>query len=356
MRPAVLVTGAAGFIGSNLVRHLRRCWPDTLVISYDAVTYSGSRDNLAALSDDPGHVFVHADILDRATLAHTLREHRVTGIIHLAAETHVDRSIVSALEFVRTNVEGTVVVLQEAARAWHGMTGTRFHHVSTDEVFGTLGATGRFSEASPYAPRSPYSASKAASDHFVRAWHETHGLPIVITNCTNNYGPYQFPEKLIPVVITRALAGQPVPVYGNGQNIRDWLFVDDHCEAIAAVFDRGTTGETYCIGGEREVSNLDLVHLVLDELDRQAGAVPGTSRRLVRFVEDRPGHDFRYAMDTDRVRDQLGWRARVGLEDGLRITVQWYLANQPWLQRAGSEAHRRFEQAWYGPRLQIATS
>ncbi|HSS01136.1 MAG TPA: dTDP-glucose 4,6-dehydratase [Kofleriaceae bacterium] len=353
MSSTVLVTGAAGFIGSNLVRHLRRRWPDTPLISYDAVTYSGSEDNLASLADDPLHAFVRGDILDREMLARTLRDHAVTAIIHLAAESHVDRSILSPLEFVRTNVEGTVVLLQEAARAWRGTTGTRFHHVSTDEVFGTLGATGRFSETSPYDPRSPYSASKAASDHFVRAWHETHGLPIVITNCTNNYGPYQFPEKLIPVVITRALAGLPVPVYGNGQNVRDWLFVDDHCEAIAQVFERGTSGETYCIGGECEVANLDLVHRVLDELDRQCGNRPGTSRQLVQFVDDRPGHDFRYAMDTGRVRE-LGWRPRIPLEDGLRRTVEWYLANQIWLQRALSEAHRTFERAWYGARHHTA--
>lgn len=249
----VLVTGAAGFIGSTLVRHLRQRWPSRRVISFDALTYAGSLRNLEAVANDPLHVFVKGDITDEAQVRATFEEHQPTGVIHLAAESHVDRSIVDQLAFVQTNVVGTVVLLRVAQDAWKGRDDVRFHHVSTDEVFGALGDEGAFSEDTSYSPNSPYSASKASSDHFVRAWHETYGLPTVITNCTNNYGPFQFPEKLIPVVITRALAGQPVPIYGTGENVRDWLYVEDHCDALALVYEKGRLGETYCIGGETEL-------------------------------------------------------------------------------------------------------
>jgi dTDP-glucose 4,6-dehydratase len=350
----LLVTGAAGFIGSNLVRQLRRVWPDRPVVSFDLLSYAGNLENLADLRGDPGHTFVRGDVASRDDVRAAFERFAVTGVFHLAAESHVDRSIVDPLTFVRTNVDGTVVLLQEAARAWRGRTDVRFHHVSTDEVFGSLGADGAFGPDTRYAPNSPYSASKAASDHFVRAWHATYGLPVVITNSTNNYGPRQFPEKLVPVVIARALAGEPVPVYGRGENVRDWLYVEDHCAAMLAVFERGRAGATYCIGGEAEVRNIDLVGALLDEVDRARGAPPGRSRGLIRFVEDRPGHDLRYAMDISRIKGELGWSPSVALGEGLRRTVAWYLANQDWTERARRGDHRAFEELWYGERLRAA--
>jgi dTDP-glucose 4,6-dehydratase len=350
----LLVTGAAGFIGSNLVHHLRRTWPDRPVVSFDLLSYAGNLENLASLRADPGHVFVRGDVSSREDVRGVFERFDVTGVFHLAAESHVDRSIVDPLTFVRTNVDGTVVLLQESARAWRGRDDVLFHHVSTDEVFGSLGAEGAFNPDTRYAPNSPYSASKAASDHFVRSWHATYGLPVVVTNCTNNYGPYQFPEKLIPVVISRALAGEPVPVYGRGENVRDWLYVEDHCAAMVAVFERGRRGATYCIGGEAEVRNLDLVTVILDEVDRARGLPPGHSRGLIRFVEDRPGHDFRYAMDISCIRDELGWSPSVSLREGLERTVAWYIAHQDWTERARKGDHRAFEELWYGERLRAA--
>jgi dTDP-glucose 4,6-dehydratase len=343
----VLVTGAAGFIGSHLVKHLRDAWPDRRVISLDALTYAGSRDNLAELDGDPHHTFVEGDVADRDLVAGLFSEHSITGVFHLAAESHVDRSIAEPLAFVQTNVVGTVVLLQEAQCVWGDRRDVRFLHCSTDEVFGALGETGEFRETTAYDPSSPYSASKAAADHFARAWHRTYGLPVVITNCTNNYGPYQFPEKLIPVVITRALGGEPVPVYGRGENVRDWLHVADHCRALRLVFESGAVGETYCIGGESPARNIDLVTTILDEIDRLRGAAPGTSRALISFVTDRPGHDFRYAMDITKIRRDLAWTPAIPLTDGLRDTVRWFLDNQPWCSRARARA-RDFEAAWYG--------
>ena len=355
----VLVTGAAGFIGSNLVRHLRRRWPDRTVVSFDALTYAGNLENLAELRTDPKHIFVKGDITDRDGVRAVFDTHKPTSVFHLAAESHVDRSIVSPLDFVRTNVEGTVILLQEARTAWDmpwakGQA-LRFHHVSTDEVFGALGSSGKFTETTPYAPNSPYSASKASSDHFVRAWHETYGLPIVITNCSNNYGPYQFPEKLIPVVVTRAVAKEGVPVYGKGENIRDWLHVDDHCDALALVHERGVVGDTYCIGGNCEVKNLDLVTMILDSVDVALGRNAGESRALIRFVTDRPGHDFRYAIDTTLIRRELGWRPSMTLEAGLTQTVRWYIDNAAWCARAKSGQSKDFEALWYGDRLATGT-
>lgn len=326
----ILITGAAGFIGSNLVRHLLERWQDREVVSLDALTYAGHLANLKDVIDDDRHTFVKGDITDRETVRSVLETYGIEGVIHLAAESHVDRSIEDPMTFVRTNVEGTVVLLQEAARAWKGRDDVRFHHVSTDEVFGSLGPAGAFRETTPYAPNSPYSASKASADHFVRAWHETYGLPIVLTNCSNNYGPYQHPEKLIPVIITRALAGESVPVYGQGSNVRDWLFVEDHCDALALVFESGRDGRSYGIGGETEMSNLDLVNRVLDTLDRERGLDAGVSRSLIEFVDDRPGHDLRYAMDIDRIREELDWAPRTPLEEGLALTVRWYLEHRDW--------------------------
>jgi dTDP-glucose 4,6-dehydratase len=346
----VLITGAAGFIGSNLVRHLLDAWPDRRIIALDALTYSGSLSSLDGVLDHPRFSFIHGDITDRDLVRSLFEQHDPTGVMHLAAESHVDRSILDPMAFVQTNVNGTVALLQEATRAWGNDPGRRFLHVSTDEVFGSLGPTGAFNETSQYRPNSPYSASKAASDHFVRAWGETYGLRCIITNCTNNYGPYQFPEKLIPVVIDRALNGQPVPVYGKGANIRDWLFVEDHCRALRLVFDEGSTESTYCIGGTEELTNLELVELILDTLDELQGHPRERSRSLISFVEDRPGHDFRYAMDISHIRDSLGWEPSVDIASGIRATVSWYLENQSWLAHVASEEHRTFQTEWYTER------
>lgn len=346
----LLVTGAAGFIGSNLVRTLRSRYPDRRIVSFDALTYAGNPENLAAFADDPLHTFVRGDVRDAEVVADTFARWDVTGVFHLAAESHVDRSIVGPMDFVTTNVVGTATLLHAARGAWGDRDDVRFLHVSTDEVFGSLGPDGAFTEQTPYDPRSPYSASKASSDHLVRAWGHTYGLPVLITNCTNNYGPWQFPEKLIPVVVTRALEGGEVPIYGDGLQVRDWLHVEDHCDALAEVFDRGAIGETYCIGGECEVANLHLVHTLLDTVDRQLGRDAGTSRALIRHVRDRPGHDRRYAMDISNIRAKLGWGPKHSLEQGLDDTVAWYLANQAWVDRARSGAHREFEALWYQDR------
>lgn len=346
----VLVTGAAGFIGSNLVRHLRQRWPSRRIVSFDALTYAGNPENLASLADDPLHTFVRGDVRDAEAVARVFEAWDVTGVMHLAAESHVDRSIVGPMDFVTTNVVGTATLLHAAREAWAGRTDARFLHVSTDEVFGSLGATGAFDERTPYDPRSPYSSSKAASDHLVRAWGHTYGLPVLITNCTNNYGPWQFPEKLVPVVITRAVEGTPVPIYGDGLQVRDWLHVEDHCEALALVFEQGAVGHTYCIGGESEVTNLSLVHQLLDAVDATLERPVGASRQLIHHVTDRPGHDRRYAMDIAHIRSTLGWSPRWRLADGLAATVSWYLANQAWAARARSGEHRAFESLWYDAR------
>ena len=347
---SLLVTGAAGFIGSSLVRHLRRRWSQRPVVSFDALTYCGRRENLATLDDDPKHTFVQGDIADAQAVAAVFAQHPIETVFHLAAESHVDRSILDPLPFVHTNVEGTVVLLQAAVQAWKGRSDVRFVHVSTDEVFGSLGSHGRFTERTPYGPRNPYAASKAASDHLVRAWHHTYGLPTLVTNCCNNYGPRQFPEKLIPMVIRRALAEEPIPLYGSGDNVRDWIYVDDHCEALATVFERGPIGGTYCIGATCELTNLELVRLLLDELDRARTLPLGHSQRLVRFVGDRPGHDQRCAVDAEHITTELGWRPRTSLQEGLRRTVSWYLAHQGWSERRLSADHRRFEEQWYAGR------
>jgi dTDP-glucose 4,6-dehydratase len=327
-----LVTGGAGFIGSAVVRQAIRDGHE--VVNLDALTYAACLENVASVADAPGYVFVQGDIRDAALLETVFAEHAPDAVMHLAAESHVDRSIDGPGAFIDTNVIGTYTLLQAARRFWEGRgrpEGFRFHHISTDEVFGSLGATGQFTEETPYDPRSPYSASKAASDHLVRAWHHTYGLPVVLSNCSNNYGPYHFPEKLIPVVILNALAGKPIPVYGAGENVRDWLYVEDHADALLTVVQRGEVGRSYNIGGENEARNIDLVRMICTLMDEMApeGA---PHDRLISFVTDRPGHDLRYAIDPARMRDEMGWRPSVTLEEGLRRTVRWYLDNRDWWQ------------------------
>ena len=326
----ILVTGGAGFIGSAVVRQAIRAGHE--VVNLDALTYAANLANVESVSNAPGYAFEKADIRDRAALDRVFAQHRPDAVMHLAAESHVDRSIDGPGAFIETNINGTYNLL-EAARAFWTREGKpegfRFHHISTDEVFGSLGEDGQFTEDTPYDPRSPYSASKAASDHLVRAWHETYGLPVVMTNCSNNYGPFHFPEKLVPVVILKALSGQPIPVYGDGGNVRDWLFVEDHADALLTVLERGALGRSYNIGGENEAKNIDLVRTICAHMDdlHPAGAPHAD---LITFVADRPGHDRRYAIDPTRIRDELGWRPSVTVEEGLRRTVEWYLANEDW--------------------------
>ncbi|MFZ5752504.1 MAG: dTDP-glucose 4,6-dehydratase [Pseudomonadota bacterium] len=326
----ILVTGGAGFIGSAVVRHAVR--QGHAVVNLDKLTYAGNLANVAEVSQSPLYAFERADICDRPAIDRILARHRPDAIMHLAAESHVDRSIDGPAAFIRTNIEGTYTMLEAARAYWIGQGrpgGFRFHHISTDEVFGTLGPTGYFTEDTPYAPNSPYSASKAASDHLVRAWHETYGLPVVMTNCSNNYGPYHFPEKLIPVVILRALSGAPIPVYGQGLNVRDWLYVEDHADALLTVVAKGAVGRSYNIGGNNEATNIDLVRRICAILDeRRPGNRPYAEQ--ITFVADRPGHDQRYAIDASRIRDELGWKPSVTLDEGLRLTVDWFLAHEDW--------------------------
>lgn len=328
----VLVTGGAGFIGSAVVRQAIAAGHE--VVNLDALTYAACLANVASVADHPNYVFVQVDICDASAVQSTFDAHAPDVVMHLAAESHVDRSIDGPGAFIETNVTGTYNMLQAARSYWNAKGRPerfRFHHISTDEVYGTLGDTGLFTEDTAYAPNSPYSASKAASDHLVRAWHETYGLPVVLSNCSNNYGPYHFPEKLIPVVILRALAGEPIPVYGKGENIRDWLYVEDHADALLTVLQKGALGRSYNIGGENEVRNIDLVAMICTVLDRlKPGFAPYAQQ--ITFVQDRPGHDLRYAIDPTRISTELGWRPSVTLKQGLEKTVQWYLDNEDWWQ------------------------
>jgi dTDP-glucose 4,6-dehydratase len=326
----LLVTGGAGFIGSAVVRLCMRAGHE--VVNLDALTYAACLDNVASVVNQPGYTFVEADIRDTPALTRVFDDHAPDAVMHLAAETHVDRSIDGPAAFIDTNIQGTYTLLEAARRFWVGQgrpAGFRFHHISTDEVFGSLGDTGLFTEDTAYDPRSPYAASKAASDHLVRAWHETYGLPVVLSNCSNNYGPYHFPEKLIPVVILNALAGREIPIYGAGQNVRDWLYVEDHAAALLCVLQQGRVGRSYNIGGNNEVKNIDLVRMICAILDdKRPGGLPYGD--LVTFVTDRPGHDARYAIDASRIRDELGWQPSVTLKQGLEKTVRWYLDNEDW--------------------------
>jgi dTDP-glucose 4,6-dehydratase len=334
----VLVTGGAGFIGSNFVHFLLRVEPQVQIINLDVLTYAGSQENLKGLPDPQRHTFVHGDILDRELVDRLLREYSIDTIVHFAAETHVDRSIHGPEQFVRTNVLGTFTLLEAARQFWSnekslGEQRVHFHHVSTDEVYGTLKpGEPAWTEEIPYAPNSPYAASKAGSDHLVRAYHHTFGLPVTITNCSNNYGPRQFPEKLIPLMILNAIQGKPLPVYGDGQQIRDWLYVQDHCEAIWRVINSGKVGETFNIGGNNQPPNLEIVHTICKVLDERLPDSPYTPHEsLIKFVADRPGHDRRYAMDITKIGSDLGWEPREWLESGLQKTVDWYLTNEDWV-------------------------
>ena len=344
----ILVTGGAGFIGSNFVLEWFKdaAVAGEAVVNLDALTYAGNLENLASLEGDPRHHFVKGDIADVDLVRALIAKHQPRAIVHFAAESHVDRSIHGPGAFIKTNIEGTFVLLEAARAYWQGLTDAdkaafRFHHVSTDEVYGSLKPDDpAFAETNPYEPNSPYSASKAASDHLVRAWHHTYGLPVTTTNCSNNYGPYHFPEKLIPLMIVNALAGKPLPVYGDGQQIRDWLYVTDHCSAIRAVLARGRLGETYNIGGWNEKANIDIVRTVCGLLDELRPDSAGSYARLITYVKDRPGHDRRYAIDARKIERELGWRPAETFETGIRKTVEWYLANSDWVSRVQSGSYR----------------
>jgi dTDP-glucose 4,6-dehydratase len=339
----MIVTGGAGFIGSAVIRTLLR-EEDVEVVNLDKLTYAGNLESLTPVSANPRYSFAHMDICDARSVAALLDAEQPDAIMHLAAESHVDRSIDGPMAFVETNIVGTAILLQASLHYWRGLKGARkeqfrFHHISTDEVFGSLGATGLFREDTPYAPNSPYSASKAASDHLVRAWHHTYGFPAVMTNCSNNYGPFQFPEKLIPLTIIRAMEGKPLPVYGRGENVRDWLYVEDHALALIAVLRNGRLGETYNIGGGAERQNIDVVRGICDLLDEiRPGQRPYAD--LITFVADRPGHDLRYAIDSSKIRQELGWAPRESFESGLAHTVRWYLDNRKWWERIISGTYR----------------
>lgn len=331
----ILITGGAGFIGSAVVR--RAIADGHQVVNVDALTYSANLENVASVAEAPGYAFEHADICNREAIEAIFARHLPDAVMHLAAESHNDRAIEAPLDFVRSNVMGTAVLLEVARAYWAKLEGPakagfRFHHVSTDEVFGALGEDGDFTEETPYDPNSPYSASKAAADHLVRAWHRTFGLPVVLTNCANNYGPYHFPEKLIPTVITRALEGKTIPVYGDGRQVRDWLHVDDHAEALLLVLGKGRLGETYCIGGDSTKTNIEVVKLICAHLDKMAPANT-THADKITFVADRPGHDFRYSIDSSKLERELGWAPRMPLEAGLEDTVRWYVENYGWVER-----------------------
>jgi dTDP-glucose 4,6-dehydratase len=330
----ILITGGAGFIGSAVVR--KAVAEGHAVVNLDALCYSANLENVASVAGNPLYAFEHADVADEAAVAAIFERHRPDAVMHLAAESHNDRAIEAPMDFVRSNLLGTAVLLEAARGYWAKLPAERkaafrFHHVSTDEVFGALGEDGSFNEATPYDPTSPYSASKAGADHLVRAWGRTFGLPVVITNCANNYGPYQFPEKLIPTVISRALEGKSIPVYGDGRQVRDWLHVDDHAEALLLVLRKGRLGETYCIGGAPDRRNLEIVQMLCAALDKYAPANTPHAEKIA-FVADRPGHDFRYAMDASKLKAELGWEARTGLEEGLEATVRWYVENKDWVQ------------------------
>lgn len=357
----VLITGGAGFIGSHVVRRFVRAYPQYRIINLDALTYAGNLENLRDIEDAPNYTFVRGDICDFDLLCRLMAQYAIDAVIHLAAESHVDRSIKDPFTFARTNVMGTLSLLEAARRYWNGRwQGKLFYHISTDEVYGSLALDSAaadppfgpelFCEKTPYAPHSPYSASKASADHFVRAYHDTYGMPTLVTNCSNNYGPYQFPEKLIPLCINNIRLGKPLPIYGKGENVRDWLHVEDHAGAIDAIFHRGLPGETYNIGADNEWKNRDIVHLLIRTTDRLLGRPCGASIPLITYVEDRAGHDLRYAIDSSKLQREIGWTPAYTFETGIEMTVRWYLENQPWLDAVTSGAYMSYYDDMYGKR------
>ncbi len=334
IQKSILITGGAGFIGSHVVRHFVKKYPQYNIVNFDKLTYAGNLDNLSDIENANNYTFVQGDICDDAFLRNTFEKYQITDVIHLAAESHVDRSITNPLEFVKTNVLGTVVLLNIAKAFWNDdLSKHLFYHISTDEVYGSLGEEGLFLETTPYDPRSPYSASKASSDHFVRAYYNTYNMPVVLSNCSNNYGPNQYPEKLIPLFIANIEQNKPLPVYGDGKYTRDWLFVEDHATAIDDIFHKGRHGETCNIGGLNEWKNIDLIHVLCEIMDRKLGRNKGESAQLITYIKDRPGHDRRYAIDATKLQTELGWNPSVTFEEGLEKTVDWYLSNKEWLQK-----------------------
>ncbi|GHT10665.1 dTDP-glucose 4,6-dehydratase [Bacteroidia bacterium] len=351
MKKTLLITGGAGFIGSHVVRRFVTRYPDYHIINLDKLTYAGNLENLIDIKDAANYTFAKGDICDAELLQKLFGKHNITGVVHLAAESHVDRSIAHPMEFIRTNIMGTVTLLNAAKSAWaNDYSDKRLYHISTDEVYGALGSTGFFTEETRYNPHSPYSASKASSDHLVRAYHDTYGLPTVISNCSNNYGENHFPEKLIPLAINNIKNGKPIPVYGKGENVRDWLYVQDHAAAIDLIFHKGKIGETYNIGGHNEWRNIDLILLLCSLMDKKLGRPQGRSAEQITYVTDRAGHDLRYAIDASKIARELGWKPSVTFEQGLEKTVDWYLANDEWLQHVVSGDYEKYYQQMYDGR------
>jgi dTDP-glucose 4,6-dehydratase len=343
----ILVTGGAGFIGSHVVRLLVNNHPDKQVLNLDMLSYAGNLENLIDVEKRSNYKFIRGDITDQKFLEQVFDEHAIDGVIHLAAESHVDRSIADPMAFIHTNIVGTVNLLNACKAQWKSTDGKLFYHISTDEVYGSLGREGLFTEETAYDPRSPYSASKASSDHLVRAYHHTYGLPVVLSNCSNNYGPNQFPEKLIPLAIHNILHLKPIPIYGKGENVRDWLYVEDHASAIELIFTKGRIGRTYNIGGLNEWTNIDLITLLCQIMDRKLNREPGTSEKLITFVKDRAGHDLRYAIDSSRIEEELNWKPSLRFEEGLALTVDWYLENKTWMEHVTSGAYQDYYDRQY---------
>lgn len=348
MNHTILITGGAGFIGSHLVRLLVNKYPDYHIVNLDQLTYAGNLENLTDVESKDNYTFVKGDIVDENFLNQLFEQYNFNGVIHLAAESHVDRSISDPMSFIKTNIVGTVNLLNAARKSWGDWEGKRFYHVSTDEVYGTLGETGLFTEETAYDPRSPYSASKASSDHLVRAYHHTYGMPIVVSNCSNNYGAYQFPEKLLPLFINNIKHNKPLPVYGDGKYTRDWLWVNDHASAIDLIYHKGRNGETYNIGGNNEWKNIDLIHSLCTIMDELLERPAGSSKELITYVKDRPGHDRRYAIDASKLMNELGWEPTIQSEEGLKKTAEWYLANADWMENVTSGSYQQYYEKQYG--------